>query len=382
MNNETILTNARIVTTTEVFSGTIVLSDGVIKSISHGQSSVPSAEDFEGDLIIPGLIDIHTDNLEKHAEPRPGVKWPFTAALATHDQQLYSAGITTVLDSLSVGDFYEEDEKSGRNGTLQQAVSTLEEAQSAGLLHADHYLHVRCELSTSNVIESFLHFADDSFVKLVSVMDHTPGQRQWSNLEKWAQFNKKRFGNNDQARNEFLQHRLQMQEKYSEPNRIQLIEECKRRNLPLASHDDTTLEHVIEAHEVGIEISEFPTTIEAARKAHSRGMKNVMGAPNVVLGGSHSGNVAAIELAKEGLLHGLASDYVPISLLHGAFLLCEQSDMTLPQSIATVTKEPAEMIGLSDRGEIATNKRADLVRIKEWHHMPMIRGIWRNGQRF
>jgi alpha-D-ribose 1-methylphosphonate 5-triphosphate diphosphatase len=207
-------------------------------------------------------------------------------------------------------------------------------------------------------------------------MDHTPGQRQWSNMAKWRKFNQKRFGDDDAAAMKFYDHRQEMQRLYSEPHRRAIVEACKQRELPMASHDDTTVEHVEEAANEGISISEFPTTVEAARSARDKGMKNVMGAPNVVQGGSHSGNASATDLAQQDLVDGLASDYVPISLLHGAFMLAQETDMTLPQSIATVTSGPADMIGFHDRGEIAPGKRADLVRVREWHHMPMIRDIW------
>lgn len=379
MNKDVVLTNANIVTLDEVFKGTVKISDGKIDSIDRGTTLIDSSIDLEGDYLIPGLIDIHTDNLEKHVEPRPGVHWPFAAALSTHDHQLFSAGITTVLDALTVGDYYDQDAKSGRKGTLEQAIIMLEEAQESGLLRTDHHLHIRCEISTENVLESFEPFADDPLVRMVSVMDHTPGQRQWANMEKWRTFNRKRFGNDDAAAEAFYIHRCEMQAKYSDKHRKAVIEACKHRNLPLASHDDTTIEHIHEACAVGIEVSEFPTTIEAAQEAHAQDMMNVMGAPNVVLGGSHSGNVSALELAKAGLLDGLASDYVPISLLHGAFQLWEQTDMELPAAIATVTANPADMVDLTDRGEIAIGKRADLVWVRQWHHMPMIRGIWRAG---
>lgn len=379
MRNETVLTNARIVTRDDCILGSLKIVDGVIDDVSCGTSTLTQALDLDGDYLIPGLIDIHTDNLEKHVEPRPGVYWPFAAALSTHDQQLFSAGITTVFDSLSVGDYHDSGVKTGRHGTLQKAVSVLEEAKQAGLLQADHYLHIRCEICTENVVDSFMEFAADPFVKLVSIMDHTPGQRQWSNMEKWRKFNIKRFGNDDTAAMNFFAHRQEMQSLYSEPHRRAIIEQCRQRNLPMASHDDTTAEHVDEAAREGISISEFPTTFEAARSAHDKGMKNILGAPNVVQGGSHSGNVSAGLLAQENLVDGLASDYVPISLLHGAFILAQKTDMSLPQSIATVTSGPADMTGFSDRGEIVPGKRADLVRVKEWHHMPMIRGLWRRA---
>ena len=149
----------------------------------------------------------------------------------------------------------------------------------------------------------------------------------------------------------------------------------------LASHDDTTEEHIAEAAADGVTISEFPTTALAARLARSAGMQVVMGAPNVVLGGSHSGNVSARDLIAAGLVDGLASDYVPASLIQACLLLHDEMGVAMPAAVAAVTRKPAAMAGLADRGEIAPGLRADLVWVKAYEHMPVVQGVWRAGQR-
>jgi alpha-D-ribose 1-methylphosphonate 5-triphosphate diphosphatase len=160
-----------------------------------------------------------------------------------------------------------------------------------------------------------------------------------------------------------------------------VLELCWRKGIPLASHDDTTLEHILEAIEAGIVISEFPTTVLAALSARERGLGVVMGAPNLVRGGSHSGNVSALTLARDDLLDCLSSDYVPHALLHGAFLLRHQAGWALPKAVAAVSANPARLVGLADRGEIAAGKRADLVRVRETQGVPVPLATWRQGGR-
>jgi len=377
MLRETVYTNARVVTRDAVFNGSVRAVDGRIASIDEGPTQLSAAIDIEGDFLIPGLIDLHTDTLEHHLEPRPGVRWPVMAALMMHDRQIAAAGITTVFDSLCVGDF--DNGTVGRRDALVNSLEALERAQSDGLLKADHLFHLRCEVTSVAIVESFLMFVDDPLVRLVSVMDHTPGQRQWSNLDKWRQFNSRRNVSRAEL-NVILETRQRNQARYAGANRAEVVRLSKERGLPLASHDDTTPEHVEEAIADGVTISEFPTTEDAARIARENKLHVVMGSPNVVMGGSHSGNVSAGALAEAGLVDGLASDYVPLSLLHAAFLFHEDLDIALPQAIATVTSNPAEMVGLDDRGTIDIGKRADLVWVKSYEHAPVCRGVWRAGE--
>jgi alpha-D-ribose 1-methylphosphonate 5-triphosphate diphosphatase len=375
MRQELLLTNARLVLAEEVVEGTVQVVDGTIEAVEPGVSRAPSAVDLDGDYLMPGIVDIHTDNLERHLRPRPGVDWPNIAALLTHDRQIAASGITTVFDSLCVG---VGDEKGGRAEALAKSLAAMEQAQADGLLKAEHFLHLRCEVCSPHVVERFFDFADDPLVKLVSVMDHTLGQRQWSRIDKWEAFAGISLGEAElDAR---LAEARAAQKLWSDRNRDAIVTAARVKALALASHDDTTLEHVADAAARGIGISEFPTTEEAAREARGRGMWVVMGAPNVVLGGSHSGNVSARRLAAEGLVDGLASDYVPVSLIHACFLFHDELGIPLPRAAATVTVNPARMVDLDDRGEIAPGLRADLIWVKAYRHVPVIRGVWRQGQ--
>ena len=373
-----LITNARIVTAGETFIGSVVIDKGRIARFDSGLTSVPGAEDWEGDYLIAGLVELHTDNLEKHLEPRPGVRWPAISALLTHDAQISTAGITTVLDSMGVGDF---DERSVRANGLHAATEALNQARSQGLLRAEHLLHMRCEIACDNVVEVVAPFLDDPTVRLVSLMDHTPGQRQWMNVEKFRTYTQRNQKWSDEYLAEVVAERMDMQARNSDRNRLRLLDLCRDRNLPMASHDDTVPEHVEEAVAAGFRISEFPTTENAARAARKHGLGIVMGAPNLIRGGSHSGNVSALDLARADLIDVLSSDYVPHSLLHAAFLLRDQAGWPLPKAIATATLNPARLVGLGDRGEIAPGKRADYVRVRESCGVPVPMETRREGKR-
>ncbi len=373
-----IIKNAKIVTSTEEFTGCMVIENGLIKSIVRGNTSAPSAEDWNGDWLLPGLVELHTDNLEKHLVPRPGVIWNAHSATVMHDAMCAAAGITTVLDSVVIGDL---DKGGARSLTQHVAIQALHECRDEGLLRVEHLLHLRCEVSAPDIVEVFERYADDSLVELVSVMDHTPGQRQWRDLSKYRRY-AERYGSFRDAEYDALVLELKgYQKQFSHTNRAAVIAGSHQRELPIASHDDTEIGHVEQASEERIAISEFPTTVAAATAARAAGIAIVMGGPNLVKGGSHSGNVAAAELAKLDLLDIFSSDYVPASLLQAAFLLRDTVGWALPKAVNTVTRNPAQAIGLTDRGELAEGLRADLIRVRMSGELPIVRSAWREGVR-
>ncbi len=327
---------------------------------------------------MPGVVELHTDVLERHAIPRPGVLWPAVPAVLAHDSQLVGAGITTVLDSLAIGYLVDTGQRPRDPRPLVEAIRA---ARGAGLLRADHYLHMRCEVSTELVVQDFTPFADDPLVRLVSLMDHAPGQRQFVSVSKYREYNQGRFGLTDAQLDALIERRLEEQARYADEHRAAITALCRKHGLPVASHDDATAAHVDEALQAGAAIAEFPTTLEAAEAAHGYGLAVLAGAPNLVRGHSHSGNVSAAELAARGWLDVLSSDYVPASVLHGAFLLHLQHGMTLPRAMATVSATPARRVGLEDRGAIAPGRRADLVRVRVHGDVVAVRGVWCRGER-
>ena len=378
MTGQLILTNARVVTPTAIVVGTVSMTGGTIETVEEGRSHLSGALDLEGDLLLPGLVELHTDNLERHLEPRPGVHWPSPlAALLAHDGQIAAAGITTVLDAVCVGDYREGGE---RRRILAESIRSIAQASESGVLRADHRLHLRCEVADDGVVEMFESFAGEPLLRLVSVMDHTPGHRQWRDLSAFRRFHRDK-GWSDAEFEQVIAKREMLMQRNSDKHRQVIVAHCRERGIPLASHDDTTDAHVEESAAFGIAISEFPTTLNAAALARRHGMSVVMGAPNLVRGGSHSGNVSAVTLAEAGLLDMLSSDYVPGSLLHAAFLLHERLGIDLPRAVATVSATPAAAIGLSDRGAIEPGKRGDLVRVRLHDGFPVVRSVWRAGDR-
>ena len=372
------LTNAQIVLPDRVLNGTVEVRDGKITAIGEGTSQAPDAEDFDGDYLIPGLVELHTDNLEKHVTPRPKVKWPTASALVIHDAQVSAAGITTVLDAVSVGGTIVGDI---RDDIVFESSDAIKQMRNDNLLRADHHLHIRCELSNENAIRVYEPFNGDPMVKLVSLMDHTPGQRQFADVSKLRDYYQGKHGMSDEDFDAMCEERRQDQKLYSDKHRQLIVEMATSAGHTLASHDDSTVEHVDEAISFGVKISEFPTTLEAAKAAAENGMKTIGGGPNLVRGGSHSGNIAVGDLAEAGVLHALSSDYVPASLLHGAFTLNDRHGISLPAAIACVSSTPANMIGLEDRGEISEGKRADLIRVRRLSDgTPVVRRTWSEGR--
>lgn len=375
---ETVIHNARIVLDGEVISGHVCLNDGRIAAIDHGASTRPGAIDWNGDWLLPGLVEVHTDNLERHVMPRPKVKFPMQPAVQAHDAEMAANGITTVLDAIGVGDPYGDGFRSHDQSDLLQVLDTLEEA---GTLRADHFIHIRCELPAANARELFAPFAKHRRLRLISLMDHTPGQRQWHDLEHARVYYTGKKGWSDAKFADEVRIAPERQALHAEPNRRWFADFARAHEISLATHDDTTAEHVEEAKRLGASMSEFPTTLEAARRARELGLSTVMGAPNVVRGGSHSGNASATDLAREGLVDSLSSDYVPASLLQAAWRLVDIGTCTLPQAVAIVSSGPAVASGLRDRGRIAQGLRADVLRVRRVGSVPVVCETWSRGRR-
>jgi alpha-D-ribose 1-methylphosphonate 5-triphosphate diphosphatase len=377
---ETILGNARIILADRVIEqGWVAMADGRIAEYGEGKAPAGS-EDAGGDLIMPGLIELHTDHLEAHYVPRPKVFWDPTAAVVSYDGQLATSGITTVLDSLRVWREDGAEEVDGRAGILAAAISV---AREENLLRADHFLHLRCEIPMPSVVEEAKELIGRPDVRLMSLMDHTPGQRQFRDEVKLRDYYRGKGGGRTDAELDVLfERRFAYQKTYAAANMREIVALAHEYRIPLASHDDTTEENVTDAVRDRVAVAEFPTTIEAARGLHQAGIGILMGAPNVVRGGSHSGNIAAVALAREGLLDILSSDYIPSSLLMAAMQLPrEVPAIDLASAVRTVTKTPAKAVGLADRGEIAVGKRADLIRVHIARDIPVVRSVWREGQR-
>lgn len=378
MTQELILANATLVFAGETRVGSIKVQDGLIADIAEGTGVPQGAEDCEGDYVCPGLIELHTDNLERHIEPRPGVDWPHASALVAHDAELASTGITTVFDAMRVGSI-----PTGKGRYLKyarQLTTELLELRQKDMLKISHFLHLRAEVCSETLIEELAEFGPQDRVGLVSLMDHTPGQRQFRDISKLEQYVKSKRGMSDEEFVEHVASLKSLRETYGDKHEAATVSEAARFGAVLASHDDTTAEQVAVSAGHGIRLAEFPTTVEAARACHVHDIQVMMGAPNLIRGGSHSGNVAAKELAELELLDIVSSDYVPAALLQSAVLLGDiWGDMA--RGMATVTAAPAKAVALEDRGTLAVGKRADLIRFRRAEGTPVLRAVWSQGRR-
>lgn len=376
-SREIVLANAEIVTPDAVVRGRVVVVRGRIVAVEEGTGG--GHADLNGDLLVPGLVDLHTDNLEKHIQPRSGVHWDPVAAALSHDLQVAGSGITTVFDSLTVGAAEVWD---SRDELLAPMIDGLLRTTHHTMLRAEHFVHLRCEITHPDIARLVEGFIDGELVRFLSMMDHAPGDRQIPDVDVYRRLIAPRLRNDDRAMSVHIDEIIRASQTIGPENRRAIAALARDHGLPLASHDDASAVHIEEAAALGVRVTEFPTTIEAARAARAYDMKVLMGAPNLLRGGSHSGNVAAATLAEEGLVDIFASDYVPASMLHAAFALARPPfDLSLPEALATVTARPAEAAGLTDRGVIVPGKRADLVHIRMVEGWPVVRAVWREGSR-
>jgi alpha-D-ribose 1-methylphosphonate 5-triphosphate diphosphatase len=377
---ETCLANAMLVRPGEAFTGSIVMRDGRIAAIEAGGSVPPGAIDCEGDLVMPGLVELHTDNLERHIEPRPKVNWPHGPAIIAHDAELAGVGITTVFDALRVGSVVSK--AKGNYGEYARALADeILGLRAEGALRISHFLHLRAEMCSETLVEEMAKFGPDDRVGIVSLMDHTPGQRQFRNLTSLRHYV---MGKHGYTLEEFEAHvagQKALSERLGAMHEATAVAEARRYGAVLASHDDTTTGDVARSHQHGATFAEFPTTVEAAAACRAAGIMVMMGAPNLIRGGSHSGNVAAKALAEADLLDIVSSDYVPSALLTAALMLGDIWG-DLPRAVATVTRAPAAAAGLADRGHLDVGARADVIRVKRLSgNTAAVRGTWVQGRR-
>jgi alpha-D-ribose 1-methylphosphonate 5-triphosphate diphosphatase len=373
------LFSRQIITPTGPLCGNLVIENGLIRDIVPSEQPASGAEDLGDDLLIPGLVDIHTDNLEKHFQPRPGAQWDPVGAALAHDGQCAAAGITTVFDSLSL---HGRKEGLDRKDALAPMIEGVDYAARHDMLRVDHLLHLRAEVTNPELIDLMEPYRHHPRLRLLSVMDHTPGQRQTADVKRFEE----RLVSSGHGAHEVAEmlatHTAWRDQSAAPANRAYVVAMAHKESIPLMSHDDENVDHVEESWDNGCVASEFPVSIAAARLAHERGMFNVMGAPNFVRGASHSGNLGARDCAAAGLLDVLASDYIPLSMIRAAFQLTEAPfNWTIEAAIATVTDNPARIAGLSDRGAIVEGRRADLVRISYQNRAwPIVLRVWHGGR--
>ena len=368
---ETILTNARIVCPDKEFNGTLVIEDGLIAEIL--QHRIAEGIDLQGAFLIPGVIDIHTDYLEREISPRPTAKIPIELALHVMDLRALSCGLTTICSAARISE-----EREGRPGSWRGDGLALARQfeELIPQMRANHRIHIRWSTNfepVSQILDQVLELK--SIANLV-FNDDTPGQRQFRDIEALLQ----QRVNRENVTME--QARRQMEERMVRAGKINNRKEVQARlqgRLAIGSHDDTTVEHVLEAFECGASLSEMPCSIEAARKAKELGMMVCMGAPNYYRGGSHCGNLSCHDAMAENLVDIICSDYHFPSLLACAVRMME-SGMTPSSAINMLTLSPARHLGIDrETGSIEPGKRADLTAFRIRAGFGDVERVWVNG---
>ncbi len=376
----TVLTNARLVTPQKVWTGTLVLDGETIAAVDDHITHAAGAEDLGGDYLMPGMIDLHTDALEKHTIPRPHVNFEIPLATVAHDAQTTTSGITTVFESLGAGGTVAHPE---RDETLIPMLDGLLRTQQAKMLRGEHLVQLRCEITNAKVLEIFEQVIGHPLVRLISINDHAPGHRQYPDIPYYRKKHMRNHGLTAEEMDRHVERMVEQSQKYGPARRAAIVEQSRARSIPLASHDDRTRDDVDLAIREGAVIAEFPISCEAAEHARDHGIQVLSGSPNLVRGGSHHpGNLATKDLACRRLVDILVSDYVPISLLRGAFKLTEADiGWSLPDAIMTVTANPARAVGMNDRGELVAGRRADVIQVRVIEGIPIVRRVWIRGAR-
>ena len=298
--------------------------------------------------------------------------------MIAHDAQCAAAGVTTVFDALCLGDLGFDQ---GRGQTFLDGVADLDALAETGVLRSEHFLHLRCEIPAPDMVPAVDPVGDHPRVRMVSLMDHSPGVGQYRDIPRYVTMRRKQTSMTVEQVKGRIDELLAQRERLREPQRAWLLNRIRHRDLPIASHDDDSPEEVRRNLADGIVISEFPVAMEAAEAARDAGVAVIAGAPNIVRGGSHSGNVSAADLVRAGAADAFASDYVPASMIEAAWRTVEQTGISLPAAVAMIADAPARMARLSDRGRLEAGLRADLVQIRPVGDIPVVRRVWREGSR-
>lgn len=373
--HSTYLTHATVVLPDRVLHDSAVLiDDGRIAAIEPNGAEADRVIDLQGLTLLPGLIDLHCDAIEKEAEPRSRVLFPLDFAVAQVDRRNAAAGITTPYHALS---FANNEWGVRNNKTAAEVVRTVRAFRQHSLV--DNRVHCRYEVTDATSVDVLRMLMDEGAVDLLSVMDHSPGQGQFKTLESYLQY---MMGNHAMSREQAEEAaQAKNRAKDGAVSRVEmLLSHAQALGIPTASHDDDSIQRIATMRRLGVAMSEFPITLDTARAAVSCGLPTILGAPNVLRGQSQSGSMRAIDAIRAGVASCLCSDYQPSTLIAAAFAVAAQTDLNLSQAIALVAANPADACGLSDRGRIAVGLRADLVAVAQVGALPLISHTWSAGR--
>lgn len=369
------LTGARVVLEDMVVpDGAVLIEDGVIRAISPDSARADVHIDLKGQWLLPGLIDLHCDAIEKEVEPRSRVLFPVDFAVAQIDRRNAAAGITTAFHAMGLA--------GNTDGVRSDAmVLAVAQAVRAYRPHSliDNRLHFRYEITHAAALDLLMMLMDDKLADLISVMDHSPGQGQFKSLEAYLQYSMGNHGVSREQAQAWAQAKLQGQSGATERVEV-LLARAREEGIPTASHDDDSVQRVASMRNLGVSLSEFPINIDTAKAAVSCGLPTILGAPNVLRGGSQSGSMRAIDAIRAGVASCLCSDYQPSTLLPAVFMAAEQAKLSLSEAVAMVSATPAKACGLADRGAICVGRRADLVAVMQVGRQPTVTRTWSRGR--
>lgn len=368
------LKNGLIVTPTQVLEGqTLLIKNGRIAGIAAGVPDDCPALDAQGSYLIPGLIDTHSDGIEQVVLPRPNCPMDFELALRSHERILASQGITTMYHSISLYDksYFGEKEIRKQENTFRFAELIHDHQQNQHMIR--HRFHLRVELDNMSAFEIVKGMLEQKLLHALSFMDHTPGQGQYRNIEQYRKaLNGYAKGIDDEKFQQILEEHNTKAKLSFEQMKI-LSDLALAQGLPVASHDDDTVEKLLLNQKLGVTLSEFPITMEVAKTASQMGFSVTAGAPNVLRGGSHSGNMSAIEGVQAGCVDTLCSDYNSISLLQSIFMLHEKYGIALPEAVNLCTLGPARAMKIDkDYGSLSEGKKADLLFVQKINGYPTV----------
>ncbi len=371
---KTYLTHARIVCVDQIIEdGSLLIEDGVIRAINPDSAAADMEHDLGGKLLMPGMIDLHCDSLEKEVEPRPNVHFPLDFACAQADKRNAAAGITTVYHALS----FANEELGVRNNNFAAEVARAVHAWQPHAL-VDNRVHCRYEITDENGLPVLLQLLSEDAMHLVSMMDHTPGQGQFKDMAAYRDYVTRTYRKTADEVEVIIERKIAAASGAFERMNT-LAQAAHSHSVAVASHDDDSVERIETMRNIGANISEFPVNLEAAKAAKAAGMHTIFGAPNILRGKSQSGSIRAIQAIHEGLADCLCADYSPATLIASIFKIPEQSDLDLASAIKLVTANPAQAAGLQDRGELVEGKRADLIAVQQLNALPQISDVWVHG---
>lgn len=381
-----VITNGRLITEETVLHGydLLIEEDRIAKIAPRGEIKFQEGLeiiDAGGGYVSPGFIDIHSDYIEHMAAPRPTSLMNFDLSLRESEKELITHGITTIFHSLSLYKGSEYDYKPIREPeNVRKFIDLIEKSHHTKHL-VRHRFHARFEIDNVEEIDNLKHYITENKVHLVSFMDHTPGQGQYRHLEVYRK-TVRGYNNLSDTSIDVLIRNHQMKEKLSIDDIKEIAELAHKHHIAVASHDDDTIEKVELVHSFGTTISEFPITLEVAKRAKELGMYTIAGAPNVLLGGSHSGNLGAAEAIYEQAIDILCSDYYPAAMLHSIFTLVNQYELDLADMMKLVTINPAKAVKMDhDIGSLCEGKKADLLIIEKIAgDFPVITSVFVDGK--